>query len=61
MAKLVAVCRTDDYQFERRQLPLTVDDNLKVRQVIKINTGILILLQKLSVHRSRKCQNDPVA
>ncbi|CAC5394332.1 Gametogenetin-binding protein 2 [Mytilus coruscus] len=30
MAKLVAVCRTDDYQFERRQLPLTVDDNLKM-------------------------------
>jgi hypothetical protein len=33
MAKLVAVCRTDDYQYERRQLPLTVDDNLKVRLV----------------------------
>ena len=30
MAKLVAVCRTDDYQYERRQLPLTVDDNLKM-------------------------------
>lgn len=30
MARLVAVCRTDDYQFDRRQLPLAVDDNLKV-------------------------------
>ncbi|KAL3856777.1 hypothetical protein ACJMK2_011495 [Sinanodonta woodiana] len=28
MAKLVAVCRTDDYQFERRQLPIVVDENL---------------------------------
>ena len=30
MARLVAVCRADDYQFDRRQLPLVVDDNLKV-------------------------------
>uniref|UniRef100_K1S3Z7 Gametogenetin-binding protein 2 n=1 Tax=Magallana gigas TaxID=29159 RepID=K1S3Z7_MAGGI len=30
MARLVAVCRTDDYQFDRRQLPLAVDDNLKM-------------------------------
>lgn len=30
MARLIAVCRTDDYQFERRQLPMVVDDNLKM-------------------------------
>ncbi|WAR02768.1 GGNB2-like protein [Mya arenaria] len=28
MAKLIAVCRSDDYQFERRQIPLFVDDSL---------------------------------
>lgn len=31
MAQLVAVCRSDDYPFERRQIPLVVDDNLTVR------------------------------
>lgn len=28
MAKLIAVCRSDDYQYERRQIPLVVDDSL---------------------------------
>lgn len=28
MAKLIAVCRSEDYQFERRQIPLVVDDSL---------------------------------
>ncbi|XP_052245499.1 gametogenetin-binding protein 2-like isoform X2 [Dreissena polymorpha] len=28
MAKLIAVCRTDDYQFERRQISLFVDESL---------------------------------
>ncbi|XP_033747356.1 gametogenetin-binding protein 2-like [Pecten maximus] len=35
MARLVAVCKTDDYQFLRRQLPITVDDDLKM--VIQFN------------------------
>ncbi|XP_013401216.1 gametogenetin-binding protein 2 [Lingula anatina] len=30
MAKLVAVCRTDDYQFGRRQIPLIVDESLSL-------------------------------
>ena len=30
MARLVAVCRSEDYPFERRQIPLIVDDNLTV-------------------------------
>lgn len=28
MAKLIAVCRSEDYQFERRQIPLVVDESL---------------------------------
>ncbi|OWF44311.1 gametogenetin-binding protein 2-like [Mizuhopecten yessoensis] len=35
MARLVGVCKTDDYQFLRRQLPITVDDDLKM--VIQFN------------------------
>ncbi|XP_060075990.1 gametogenetin-binding protein 2-like [Ylistrum balloti] len=35
MARLVAVYKTDDYQFLRRQLPITVDDDLKM--VIQFN------------------------
>jgi hypothetical protein len=30
MAKLIAVSRSEDYQFERRQIPLVVDDTLTV-------------------------------
>jgi len=30
MAKLIAVCRSEDYQFERRQIPLFVDESLTV-------------------------------
>jgi len=30
MARLAAVCRSADYPFERRQIPLVVDDNLTV-------------------------------
>lgn len=30
MARLVAVRRSEDYPFERRQIPLSVDDNLTV-------------------------------
>ena len=30
MARLAAVCRSADYLFERRQIPLVVDDNLTV-------------------------------
>ena len=31
MAKLVGVIRSDEYPFERRQLPLQCDDTLSVR------------------------------
>ena len=30
MANLVAVCRVENHQFRRRQLPLVVDDSLTV-------------------------------
>jgi len=30
MAQLVAVCRAENHQFRRRQLPLVVDDSLTV-------------------------------
>ena len=30
MARLVGVCRSEDYPYERRQLPLAVDQNLTV-------------------------------
>lgn len=35
MAKLVAVCRDEaDYSFERRQIPLNIEDTLTVLSIV---------------------------
>ena len=39
MARLAAVCRSADYPFERRQIPLVVDDNLTVGGTLEIGIG----------------------
>ena len=36
MAKCVTVCRSDEHTFERRQLPLEIDDNLTVSKAVTI-------------------------
>lgn len=36
MAQLVAVCRGDNYKFQRRQMPLVVDDTLTVCKFVKV-------------------------
>lgn len=37
MAKLVAVCRDEaDFAFERRQIPLNIEDTLTVRYIVSI-------------------------
>jgi len=46
MAKLVAVCRDDDFPFERRQIPLMIEEALTVR--VRYVTAKILLLMFLS-------------
>jgi len=61
MANLVAVCRVENHQFRRRQLPLVVDDSLTVcaylRNITCSYSEAVLLCLNLNLNLSMKsCQ-----
>ena len=60
MAKLVSVCRSDNYPFERRQIPLVVDETLTVSSVKSSFLSVPTIYAYKNVDENCKCRSADV-